>query len=281
MLSPDDTHVFVLVAERAAGAKHDHRAELRDRDRLHRGHPGRTNVGDTQDRRLLAVLNLKTGKTVWADGSFAPPVAEDRERGAGDTPDAAAPDSRVPAGKRGARDPLEHARGFRRRQARRGVRALGRQQGSLARDARCRDGQDPRHRSRCTTRRGCAKRAAFGGSGVEFLPDNKRIWFLSERDGWMHLYTLDVAVDGAKPMQLTTGKWEIARRRAVARRQEVLRHDHRGASGRAPSLFGADRRRRAHEDHVDDRIERGGGLARRVDARRWSTPTAPSRRRCT
>ena len=38
--------------------------------------PGRSNVGDTQDRRLLAVLNLQTGKTVWADGSFAPPVAD-------------------------------------------------------------------------------------------------------------------------------------------------------------------------------------------------------------
>ena len=36
--------------------------------------PARTAVGDTQNRALLAVLNLKTGKSVWADGSFAPPV---------------------------------------------------------------------------------------------------------------------------------------------------------------------------------------------------------------
>ena len=33
----------------------------------------------------------------------------------------------------------------------------------------------------------------FGSSGIDFLPDNRRVWFLSERDGWMHLYTLDVA----------------------------------------------------------------------------------------
>ena len=52
-------------------------------------------------------------------------------------------------------------------------------------------------------------RSGFGGSSVEFLPDNKRVWFLSERDGWMHLYTLDVSADGAKPKQLTEGKWEI------------------------------------------------------------------------
>ena len=50
----------------------------------------------------------------------------------------------------------------------------------------------------------------FGGPSVAFLPDNKRIWFLSERDGWMHLYTLDVAADGARPVQLTSGKWEVS-----------------------------------------------------------------------
>ncbi len=48
-----------------------------------------------------------------------------------------------------------------------------------------------------------------GAPGLEFLPDNKRVSFLSERDGWMHLYTLDVSTDGAKPKQLTSGKWEI------------------------------------------------------------------------
>jgi len=49
----------------------------------------------------------------------------------------------------------------------------------------------------------------FGGSGLEFLPDDKRVWFLSERDGWMHLYTLDISADNPKPRQLTSGKWEI------------------------------------------------------------------------
>jgi len=44
---------------------------------------------------------------------------------------------------------------------------------------------------------------------VEFLKDNKRIWFTSERDGWMHLYTLDVSSNDAKPVPITTGKWEV------------------------------------------------------------------------
>ncbi len=76
MLSPDDTHVFILVAERPAGAKNTIVPNYVTESGYTEDIPARTNVGDTQDRRLLAVLNLKTGKSVWADGSFAPPVAE-------------------------------------------------------------------------------------------------------------------------------------------------------------------------------------------------------------
>jgi Tol biopolymer transport system component len=54
------------------------------------------------------------------------------------------------------------------------------------------------------------REGGFGGSGVGFLKDSKRIWFTSERDGWMHVYTLDVSSNDAKPVQITTGKWEIA-----------------------------------------------------------------------
>jgi dipeptidyl aminopeptidase/acylaminoacyl peptidase len=49
----------------------------------------------------------------------------------------------------------------------------------------------------------------FGGANVEFLADNRTIWFLSERDGWMHIYTLDVSAEAAKARQLTEGKWEV------------------------------------------------------------------------
>jgi dipeptidyl aminopeptidase/acylaminoacyl peptidase len=53
------------------------------------------------------------------------------------------------------------------------------------------------------------REAGFGGGGIDFLPDNKRISYLSERDGWMHLYTLDVSAEGAQAKQLTSGRWEI------------------------------------------------------------------------
>src|SRR5476649_1456177 len=41
------------------------------------------------------------------------------------------------------------------------------------------------------------------------LPDQKHVWFLSERDGWMHLYSVDVTAAQPAARQLTEGKWEI------------------------------------------------------------------------
>ncbi len=84
MLSPDGTHVFIVVSERAAGVKStivpNYVTDSGYTDNIQ----ARSNVGDTQDRRLLAVLNLKTGKTAWADGSFGGGASDEREaRGCG------------------------------------------------------------------------------------------------------------------------------------------------------------------------------------------------------
>jgi dipeptidyl aminopeptidase/acylaminoacyl peptidase len=51
--------------------------------------------------------------------------------------------------------------------------------------------------------------AGFGGGGIAWLPDNKRFLFLSEKTGYMHLYSLDMsaATPAAKP--LTSGNFEV------------------------------------------------------------------------
>ena len=41
-----------------------------------------------------------------------------------------------------------------------------------------------------------------------WLPDNKRVYFVSEQDGWAHLYT--VSTDGGAPAQLTSGQFEVS-----------------------------------------------------------------------
>ena len=46
---------------------------------------------------------------------------------------------------------------------------------------------------------------AFGSGG--WFDGGKRIWFVSEADGWAHLYSM--VADGSDKHQLTTGKWEV------------------------------------------------------------------------
>jgi dipeptidyl aminopeptidase/acylaminoacyl peptidase len=204
MLSPDGAHVFVVVAERPAGSKNTIVPSYVTETGYTEDIPGRTNVGDTQDRRLLAIMNLKTGKNVWADASFAPPVAEAEKPAA---PGATGPDERP--GRKAERDI---------RWSMPAVSDDGKLVVAAARSADNKDrwfvtlDPDSGKTQVIDTLHDDAwiREGGFGGSGVEFLPDNKRIWFLSERDGWMHLYTLDVSSSSAKPKQLTSGKWEIA-----------------------------------------------------------------------
>lgn len=40
-----------------------------------------------------------------------------------------------------------------------------------------------------------------------WLPDGHGVWYVSERDGYAHLYTVDV--HGAQTRQLTSGEWEV------------------------------------------------------------------------
>ncbi|HEX8353831.1 MAG TPA: S9 family peptidase, partial [Pyrinomonadaceae bacterium] len=53
--------------------------------------------------------------------------------------------------------------------------------------------------------------AWVGGPGsftLGWLPDNRRVYFVSERDGWAHLYTADA--DAGEPAQLTSGRFEVS-----------------------------------------------------------------------
>jgi dipeptidyl aminopeptidase/acylaminoacyl peptidase len=197
MLSPDDTHVFIVIAERPAGAK----AAVVPNYVTETGYiediTGRANVGDTQDRRLLAVLNLKTGKAVWADGSFAPPV-EEQDKAAATAPKKGEREIRwsTPVASNDGKFVVATARSADNKD--RWIVTLDPETGKTK-------VIDDLHDDAWIREAG----TGFGTASVEFLPDNKRIWFLSERDGWMHLYTLDLSEDGAKPKQLTSGKWEI------------------------------------------------------------------------
>jgi dipeptidyl aminopeptidase/acylaminoacyl peptidase len=201
MLSPDDTHVFTLVSERPVGARNAIIPNWVNETGYVEDINGRTEVGDAQNRTLLAVLNLKTGKSVWADGSFAPPATDDKP--------AADADGKAPS-KKADREirwsmPDVSADG---EYAVAGARSAdNKDRWFVALDSETGKTRivDALHDDAWIREAG----AGFGSAGVEFLSDNKRIWFQSERDGWMHVYTLDVSDPNAKAKQVTSGKWEV------------------------------------------------------------------------
>jgi dipeptidyl aminopeptidase/acylaminoacyl peptidase len=45
---------------------------------------------------------------------------------------------------------------------------------------------------------------------VGWLPDNRRFWFGAEKDGWAHVYTVDVTAEKPVATSVTSGKWEVS-----------------------------------------------------------------------
>lgn len=43
-----------------------------------------------------------------------------------------------------------------------------------------------------------------------WLRDGRTLWYLSEENGWSHLYTLDTGAAAGKPRALTSGRWEAS-----------------------------------------------------------------------
>ena len=158
----------------------------------------RTFVGDAQDRRRLAVLNLETGEAVWAglDG-VSDPIAIPKPPFGDDPRPASKPD---PAPKRDVRwgNVILSPDG---RIAVSSVRAADNTERWLA-------SIDPAT-GKTTVLDRIKDEAWVRDGGQGWLPDGKRLWFLAEHDGWMHLYTVDAAAASPSKKQLTSGKFEV------------------------------------------------------------------------
>jgi dipeptidyl aminopeptidase/acylaminoacyl peptidase len=156
----------------------------------------RTKVGDAQDRRRLAVLNLETGAGYWVglDG-VSDPIAIPKPPDGDEPRPERKPD---PAPNRDVRwgSPLLSPDG---RHAVVSVRSADNTERWLA-------VIDPATGATKVLDR-IKDDAWVRDGGQQWLPDNKRVWLLAEHDGWMHLYTVDVTTGQRK--QLTTGKFEI------------------------------------------------------------------------
>ena len=158
----------------------------------------RTFVGDAQDRRRIAVLNLESGEAVWAglDG-VSDPIAIPKPPFGDEPRPAAKPD---PAPKREVRwgNPILSPDG---RIAVSSVRAADNSERWFATI-------DPAT-GKSTVLDHIKDDAWVRDGGQGWLQDNKRMWFLAEHDGWMHLYTVDATAAAPAKKQLTSGTFEI------------------------------------------------------------------------
>ncbi|PYR63252.1 MAG: S9 family peptidase [Acidobacteria bacterium] len=182
-LSPDDKHVFVVVVERTDAAKRAAVPNYVTETGYVEDIPARAMVGDAQDRRLLAVMNLETGKTVWADTGFA-----GEKRGVRWGTTLVSEDGSVAVSSARSDDNKD-----------RWLVTVDPDSGKTR-------VLDALHDDAWIREIGAAGPAE---SSFGWMPDQKHLWFLSERDGWMHLYTLDATADPAAARLLTRGTWEI------------------------------------------------------------------------
>jgi dipeptidyl aminopeptidase/acylaminoacyl peptidase len=204
-LLADDTHVLLMVADRAqARAAQVPRfvSESAYTEEIN----ARTKVGDAQDRRRLAILNVKTGEAVWAGlEGIIDPIAIPKPPEGDERP---APAPAPPTPKRETRwGTLSISPDGQRAVA--SVRSADNNTRWLA----SLDPATGRTRLLDMVTDDAWVREIGGGNnptgGLGWLPDNRRLWFLAEHDGWMHLYTVDVAADAPQRKQLTSGRFEI------------------------------------------------------------------------
>jgi dipeptidyl aminopeptidase/acylaminoacyl peptidase len=201
-LAPDGDHVFMVVVSRASGAKAAEVPSYVTESAYTENIPARAFVGDAQDLRRLAILNLKAGASVWADASFAGKRrVPDAQPGAGGATKEADREVRwsTPIFSKNGRFAVAVVRAadFKDRWIVRVDPESGKSQvlDAIHDDAWVLDGG----------------RGFGGGSGgIGWMPDERRVWFLSERDGWMHLYTLDASEPGSPAKQLTSGRFEVS-----------------------------------------------------------------------
>jgi dipeptidyl aminopeptidase/acylaminoacyl peptidase len=189
-LSPDGTHVFMLIVERQETAKRPNVPNYVTESSYTEDIPARTFVGDAQDSRSVVVMNLATGKTA---------TVEAPSTGAKDTKDAK--DTKVrwgmPVLSEDGTLAVAHARASNNKD--RWLVAVDPETGKIR-------ALDTLHDAAWVREVG-GFNAVDGSFGL--LPDQQHVWFLSERDGWMHLYTLDAAAAQPAARQLTRGTWEV------------------------------------------------------------------------
>jgi dipeptidyl aminopeptidase/acylaminoacyl peptidase len=213
-LSPDGKSVIAVVNENVTGAKNTIVPNYVTESSYTEDIPSRTKVGDVQGRSRIAIIDVENGESKWVDHGqrvTGTPQTPPRTEGntTGETPPERAAGQAQGTG-RGQGQPRD-------REVQLSPPQWSEDGKQAVMQARSIDNKD-RWIMQLDPGSGKTKILASihddawvggpGGFTLGWLPDNKRVYFQSERDGFSHLYT--VSIDGGAPVQLTSGPFEVS-----------------------------------------------------------------------
>lgn len=197
-LSPDGKYVITSVIQPASGAKNSIVPNYITESAYTEDIRVRGNVGDTQGKSRMVVIAVESGESKWV------------EHGLKQTVPASPPQNQQ--NNSAQNQPKEKDRDVQLFNAQ--WSEDGKYVAMLARSADNKDRwvmlMDPAT-AKLKILDHLHDDAWIGGPGsftLGWLPDNKTIYFQSERDGWSHLYS--VSVDGGEPKPLTSGRFEVS-----------------------------------------------------------------------
>ena len=199
-ISPDEKYVIASVAQTATGTKSSIVPNYVTESAYTEDISARTKVGDTQNRIRLGVFDVASGEVKWVDHG---------QRLTADTPAVAESGE----GRRGA----ERGSEPRERDVRLANPMWSEDGKHAVVQARAADNKD---RWILLIDPATAKTRVLdhlhddawingpGAQTIGWLPDSKRVYFQSERDGYAHLYT--ASAEGSEVKQLTQGQFEVS-----------------------------------------------------------------------
>jgi dipeptidyl aminopeptidase/acylaminoacyl peptidase len=195
-LSPDEKFVVATVSEGATGVRNTIVPNYVTESAYAEDIPGRANVGDTQPRTRLALIDVATGDVKYVDHGqkITPPN----------------PANQRTEGGRGAAAPQPQDRDIQLLQpvwSEDGKKAV-----IAARAADTKDrwllALDPATgKTRVLVHDHDDAWVGGPGTAVGWLKNDREVYFQSERSGWPHVYA--VSFEGGEPRALTSGKWEV------------------------------------------------------------------------
>ena len=183
-LTPDGSTVIATVIQSATGSKSTIVPNYVTESAFTEDIPSRTKVGDTQGRNRIALISVESGEAKYVDHGQKTKPEDPR------SPDRDVQLQNLQLSEDGKNAALL-ARSADNKE--RWVLALDQTTGKTKVLDHLRDD---------------AWVGGPGGFTFGFLPDNKTVYYESEKDGWAHLYS--VSVEGGTPQQLTSGKFEVS-----------------------------------------------------------------------